>query len=301
MTAPAPAPPPGTPRSSASAIVTFGRMIKFSHTIFALPFALASAALAARGVGLPPVRLLAIIIAMAAARTAAMGFNRIVDRHIDAKNPRTSNREIPRGTVTLRAAWLLTGASTLLFVAAAAFLGPLCLALTPVALLLLFGYSLTKRFTALCHLVLGLAIAAGPAGAWIAVRGGFSLAPGLLMVAVATWIGGFDVLYALADRDFDRGAGLHSIPARLGVRGALIVSAALHVATLGALIALAPVAGLGGFYFAGVAVVAALLAWEHAIVRPGDLSRLNMAFFNLNGYVSVVFLAAVIADIARAW
>jgi len=296
--APTPASAPGTTGRRAGALVTFGRMVKFSHTIFALPFALAAAALAARGVGLPLARLLAIVVAMAAARTAAMGFNRIADRHIDARNPRTANREIPRGAVSLRAAWLLTGASTALFVAAAAFLGPLCLALTPVALLLLFGYSLTKRFTALCHLVLGLAIAAGPAGAWIAVRGGFGLAPGLLMLAVATWIGGFDVLYALADRDFDRGAGLHSIPARLGIRGALVASGALHLVTLAALVALGPVAGLGAFYFAGVAVMAALLVWEHAIVRPSDLSRLNMAFFSLNGYVSVVFLAAVLADIA---
>ena len=279
-------------------ILTFGKMVKFSHTIFALPFALAAAALAARGVGLPLARLLAIIVAMAGARTTAMGFNRIVDRRYDAKNPRTANREIPRGAVSLSAAWALTAASAAVFVAAATYLGPLCLTLAPVALLFLYGYSLTKRFTALCHLALGLAIASGPAGAWIAVRGSFGLVPGLLMVAVGTWIGGFDVLYALADRDFDRSMGLHSIPARLGVPGALAVSGALHLITLAALVALAPVAGLGLFYVAGVAVVGALLIWEHAIVKPSDLSRLNMAFFNLNGYVSVAFLAAVVADVA---
>jgi 4-hydroxybenzoate polyprenyltransferase len=284
-------------RMTANAIVTFGRMVKFSHTIFALPFALAAAALASRGVGLSPSRLLGIVVAMAGARTAAMGFNRIVDRHIDAKNPRTAGREIPRGAVSLRAAWALTAASTVVFVAAAAFLGKLCLALTPIALLLLFGYSLTKRFTALCHLILGLAIASGPAGAWIAVRGDFGLVPGLLMIAVATWIGGFDVLYSLADRDFDRSAGLRSIPARMGVRGALLVSALLHAVTLAALVALAWAGGLGGYYLFGVAVVAVLLIWEHTIVRPNDLSRLNVAFFNLNGYVSVVFLAATVADI----
>jgi 4-hydroxybenzoate polyprenyltransferase len=299
MTAPAP-----TPSSTSAAqpprenvIVTFGRMVKFSHTIFALPFALAAAALASRGVGLPLSRLFGIIVAMAAARTAAMGFNRIVDRHIDAKNPRTAGREIPRGVVSVRTAWTLTAVSTVVFVAAAAFLGKLCLALTPIALVLLFGYSLTKRFTALCHLILGLAIASGPAGAWIAVRGDFGLVPGLLMIAVATWIGGFDVLYALADRDFDRSAGLQSIPARMGVSGALLVSALLHVVTLAALVALAWVGGLGVIYLCGVAVVAVLLAWEHAIVRPTDLSRLNVAFFNLNGYVSVVFLVATVADI----
>lgn len=281
----------------ANPIVTFGRMVKFSHTIFALPFALAAAALAARGVGLPVSRLVVIVLAMAGARTTAMGFNRIVDRRFDARNPRTAAREIPRGAVSLRAAWTLTLASAAVFVAAAAFLGPLCLTLAPVALVFLWGYSLTKRFTALCHLALGLAIASGPAGAWIAVRGTFGLTPGLLMLAVGTWIGGFDILYALADRDFDRAAGLHSIPARLGVGGALAVSAALHAVTLGALVALAPVAGLGGYYLGGVAIVAGLLAWEHAILKPGDLSRLDMAFFNLNGYVSVAFLGAVVADV----
>lgn len=291
----APAPPSGPPVPNA--FVTFGRMVKFSHTIFALPFALAAAALASRGVGLPLPRLAAIIVAMAGARTAAMGFNRIVDRNIDARNPRTAGREIPRGAVSLRAAWTLTGAATAGFVAAAAYLGPLCLALTPVALLLLFGYSVTKRFTALCHLILGLAIASGPAGAWIAVRGDFGLVPALLMAAVATWIGGFDILYALADRDFDRAAGLHSIPARLGINGALLASGLLHIVTVAALLALASFAGLGGIYLGGVAIVTALLVWEHAIVRPSDLSRLNVAFFNLNGYVSVVFLAATVIDV----
>src|SRR5450432_3605382 len=177
-------------------VATFGRMIKFEHTIFALPFALSAAAIAARGHGLGVGRLLGIVVAMAAARTAAMGFNRIADRHIDAKNPRTARRELPAGAVTLRAAWTLTLVSAAAFVTAAALLGPLCLALSPVALALLFGYSFTKRFTFLCHLFLGLAIAAGPAGAWIAVRGDFTLVPGLLMVAVACWIAGFDVLYA---------------------------------------------------------------------------------------------------------
>lgn len=295
-----PSSPAPTRAPLAQAVVTFGRMVKFSHTIFALPFALAAAALAARGVGLPLSRLIAIVVAMAGARTAAMGFNRIVDRQLDARNPRTAARELPRGAVSLRAAWTMTITSTALFIGAAAYLGPLCLALTPVALLLLFGYSLTKRFTALCHLVLGLAIASGPAGAWIAVRGDFGLTPALLMIAVASWISGFDVLYSLADRDFDRAAGLHSIPARLGVSGALVVSGLLHVFTLAALLALAAAAGLGPLYLAGVAIVAALLIWEHAILRPSDLSRLNVAFFNLNGYVSVVFLISTVADVLLA-
>ncbi|HMC95203.1 MAG TPA: UbiA-like polyprenyltransferase [Polyangia bacterium] len=285
------------PAGPLAPVLRFGRMVKFEHTLFALPFALAAAAIAARGHGLPAARLAGIVIAMAGARTAAMGFNRIVDRHLHARNPRTARREIPTGAISLAAAWTLTLVATAVFIAAAAALGPLCLALAPVALLFLFGYSFTKRFTALCHLFLGLAIASGPAGAWIAVRGDFGWAPGLLMIAVASWIAGFDVLYALSDRDFDLTAGLHSIPARFGVSGALVISAALHLITLVALCALRPVAQLGAPYLTGVAVVTALLVYEHAIVRPSDLSRLDAAFFTLNGYVSVVFFAATLADV----
>jgi 4-hydroxybenzoate polyprenyltransferase len=276
---------------------TFARMVKIEHTLFALPFALAAAAIAARGHGVSVARVFGIVIAMAGARTAAMGFNRIVDRHIDAKNPRTATRELPTGAISLRAAWTMTLVATGVFLTAAAALGPLCLALSPIALALLFGYSYTKRFTALCHVFLGLAIAGGPAGAWIAVRGDFGWVPGLLMLAVAAWIAGFDILYALADRDFDRGAGLHSIPARLGITGSLVVSALLHAVTAGALLALAPVAGLGPAYVAGVAVVIVLLCYEHAIVRPSDLSRLDVAFFTLNGYVSMAFMFATVLDV----
>ena len=285
------------PPGALAHVLRFGRMVKFEHTLFALPFALAAAAIAARGHGLSGVRVAGIVIAMAGARTAAMGFNRIIDRHIDAKNPRTARREIPTGAISLSSAWTMTLVATAVFVGAAAALGPLCLALSPVALFFLYGYSFTKRFTALCHLFLGLAIASGPAGAWIAVRGDFGWAPGLLMIAVACWIAGFDVLYALSDRDFDRTAGIHSIPARFGVAGALAISAALHLVTAAALLALAPVAHLGVPYLTGVAVVIALLIYEHAIVRPTDLSRLDVAFFNLNGYVSVVFFIATLADV----
>ncbi len=288
---------PDQPREGALVQLSkFGRMIKFEHTLFALPFAMAAAAIAARGHGLSVARLAGIVLAMAGARTAAMGFNRIVDRHFDARNPRTAKREIPTGAISVRAAWTMTLVATSVFVGAAAALGPLCLALSPVALLFLYGYSFTKRFTALCHLFLGLAIASGPAGAWIAVRGDFGWVPGLLMIAVGFWIAGFDILYALADRDFDRGAGLHSIPARFGVGGALVLSALLHLVTVGALLALTSVAHLGAPYLVGVAVVIALLAYEHAIVRPGDLSRLDVAFFNLNGYVSVAFFVATLVD-----
>jgi 4-hydroxybenzoate polyprenyltransferase len=279
------------------AVVTFGRMVKFSHTVFALPFALAAATLAAVGHGITIAQVVAILLAMVGARTAAMGFNRIVDRRIDAANPRTAKRELPTGKVSLPAAIALTAISAALFVAAAAWLGPLCLRLSPVVLVLVLGYSLTKRFTWLCHLFLGLAIGSAPAAAWIAVRGQLE-APALwLSLAVATWIAGFDVLYALADRDFDRQTGIFSIPARFGVAGALVISALLHLVSIVALLAVWQTAGLGGTYLAGMAVVLLVLIGEHAILRPSDLSRLNLAFFNLNGYVSIIYFAATLADV----
>ena len=284
------------------AVITFGRMVKFSHTVFALPFALAAVTLAAHGHGVTVAQIAAIVLAMVGARTAAMGFNRIVDRRIDAANPRTAGRELPSGKVSLLAAASLTVASAALFLAAAAWLGPLCLQLAPIVLVLVLGYSFTKRFTWLCHLFLGLAIGSAPAAAWIAVRGRLD-APALwLSLAVATWIAGFDVLYALDDRAFDRKAGIHSIPARFGVPAALALSAALHAASVAALLIAGQTAGLGWIYLLGMAVVIAMLVWEHAILRPSDLSRLNVAFFNLNGYVSVVYFAATLADVlVRQW
>jgi 4-hydroxybenzoate polyprenyltransferase len=286
-----------TDRTVLSAVATFGRMVKFSHTVFALPFALASVAIAARGHGITLAQIVAILVAMAGARTAAMGFNRIVDRHLDAKNPRTAGRELPTGKVSLFAAALLTAVSAAAFILAAASLGRLCLLLSPVVLVLVLGYSFTKRFTWLCHLFLGLAIGIAPAGAWIAVRGDLGGPALWLVAAVATWIGGFDILYALADRDFDRQQGIHSIPARFGVPGALAFSAALHVGTVLALLAAGRAAGMGIIYFLGVAVVVAIFIYEHAIVRPSDLSRLDMAFFNLNGYVSLVYFAATLTQV----
>ena len=285
------------PRRPLLAIVTFGRMVKFSHTVFALPFALAAVALAAHGHGVTVAQIAAIVLAMVGARTAAMGFNRIVDRRIDAANPRTAGRELPTGKVSLLAAASLTVASAALFLAAAAWLGPLCLRLAPIVLVLVLGYSFAKRFTWLCHLFLGLAIGSAPAAAWIAVRGQLD-APALwLRVAVATWIAGFDVLYALDDRDFDQKAGIHSIPVRFGVPAALLISAVLHAGSIAALLAAGHAAGLGWIYLLGMAVVIAMLVWEHAILRPSDLSRLNVAFFNLNGYVSVIYFAATLTDV----
>ena len=280
-----------------SNVVTFGRMVKFSHTVFALPFALAAATLAATSHGITWPQIVAILLAMVGARTAAMGFNRIVDRHIDAANPRTAGRELPTGQVSLPAAIGLTTISAALFIAAAAWLGPLCLRLSPVVLVLVLGYSVTKRFTWLCHLFLGLAIGSAPAAAWIAVRGQLD-APALwLSLAVATWIAGFDVLYALADRDYDRQAGIYSIPARFGISAALVISGALHLVSALALLAVGQTAGLGWIYWVGMAVVLLMLIGEHAILRPSDLSRLNVAFFNLNGYVSIIYFAATLADV----
>ena len=288
---------PSSVSSVFSVLKTFGRMVKFSHTVFALPFALAATALAARGHGITLAQIAAILVAMAGARTAAMGFNRIVDWRLDAKNPRTAGREIPTGRVSVLSAALLTAISAGAFVAASASLGRLCLALSPIVLGLVLGYSFTKRFTWLCHLFLGLAIGIAPAGAWLAVRGDLGAPAVWLVAAVTTWIGGFDILYALSDREFDRGAGIYSIPARFGVPAALVISAALHFGTVAALIAVGYSAGLGAIYFLGVATVLAIFIYEHSIVRPSDLSRVNVAFFNLNGYVSLVYLLATLAQV----
>lgn len=284
-------------------VSSYAKMVRLSHTIFGLPFTLASALFAHQfdvargGDGLTWLRLTLIVVAFTAARTAAMGFNRIVDRRIDAKNPRTAQREIPAGTISLAAAWTMTLLSTAAFVGAAAALGRLTLLLSPLCLVVIFGYSLFKRFSWLAHLVLGLALSLAPGGAWVAVTGDLTgwEVPTLLMGAVATWVAGFDVLYSLQDRDFDRSQGLHSIPVRFGVVGSLVISGLAHLATVGLLVAVHLVAGLGPFHAAGVALIAVILAYEHWIVRPSDLSRIDKAFFDLNGYVSLAYAAAVIA------
>lgn len=291
-----------------SQIRAFGQLVKFSHTIFGLPFALASTALAHRfaiasgSPGLDALRVVWIVLAFAGARSAAMGFNRIVDRRFDAANPRTADRELPRGVISLRAAWVLTIVSAGVFCGASALLGPLPAALAPACLVVLLGYSLFKRFSWSSHLVLGLALALAPGGAWIAVTGSFAGAsvPLALMLAVATWVAGFDVLYALQDEGFDRANGLHSIPARFGTTGAIVISAGLHVVTLAALVAVHQLAGLGWIHGVGLAAIAAVLVVEHAIVRPGDLSKLGRAFFDLNGWVSLGYLAATLLDLTLA-
>ncbi len=277
-------------------LTNYGSLVKLSHTVFALPFALAAVILAAPFADVTVSKVLLIVLCIASARTAAMAFNRLIDRDIDAKNPRTQDRELPKGVLSVNAVRVLVLASCSVFVVAAARLGRLPLYLSPVALCLALGYSYTKRFTALCHVVLGLAVAFAPGGAWIALGAPVTLAPWLLVLGVAAWVAGFDVLYSLQDRGFDQNEQLHSIPVRLGVTGALVTSAFLHLLTVGALLAVGVLLGRGIPYMVGVGLIALLLTVEHAIVKPSDLSKLNKAFFDVNGYVSLAFLVCVSVD-----
>jgi 4-hydroxybenzoate polyprenyltransferase len=290
------APPARRLASAVRPVAVTLEMIKFQHTLFALPFALTGMALAARG--WPGAWTLAwVIAAMVGARSAAMTFNRIADRDLDARNPRTAGRALPAGRLSLGFAWGFTLAAVAVFVTAAAMLNPLCLLLSPAALAVALGYSLTKRFTTASHFVLGLALAIAPVGGWLAVRGAFAAPPLLLAAAVLAWTAGFDLLYACQDIDFDRREGLFSLPARLGPRPALRLAAGLHALTVGLLGALAWAAGLGAIYLGGLVLIAALLAYEHALVSPGDLRRLDVAFFRVNAWVSVLVLVAVCADL----
>jgi 4-hydroxybenzoate polyprenyltransferase len=273
-----------------------GSLVRFSHTIFALPFALAAVILALPFAPFTWTKLLLIVVCIAAARTAAMAFNRLVDRDIDAANPRTKEREIPKGVLSVPFVRMLVLASCAVFVAGAYALGRLPLLLSPLALALALGYSYVKRFSSLCHLVLGAAIAFAPGGAWIAMGAEVTLAPWLLVLAVATWVAGFDILYSLQDESFDRKAGLYSIPSRLGTVGALWVSALLHVLTAGFLVGVGVLLARGTAYYVGCALIAAILAYEHSLVKPGDLSKIDKAFFDLNGYVSLGFFACVLVD-----
>ncbi|MCI0371436.1 MAG: putative 4-hydroxybenzoate polyprenyltransferase [candidate division NC10 bacterium] len=276
----------------------FLEMIKFSHTIFALPFALMGAILAARGI--PDGRTLFwIVVAMVGARSGAMGMNRFADRDLDALNPRTKERALPRGLIRPGQVLALVGASFALLLLAAYNLNPLCLALAPLAIVILAGYSYTKRFTTLSHLILGLCLAFAPMGAWIAVAGRLELAPLLLGTAVLCWVAGFDILYALTDIAFDRAHGLFSIPARLGERGGLTVSLLLHALTPLLLAVVGSLLGLGAWYYAGVLFVLLLLAMEHAIIRRYGVSRLELAFFNVNGVLSVGIFLFTLADLLR--
>lgn len=271
-------------------------MIKFEHTVFALPFAFIGALLAGRG--LPTGwQILWIVVAMVGARSAAMTFNRIVDLQFDKKNPRTQARALAAGTLSMPFAIAFTAIMSALFIFSASRLNPICFYLSFPTLAILFFYSYTKRFTPLSHLFLGVAIGLAPLAAWIAIRGTFAWPPVLLSAAVMFWVAGFDVIYALQDAEFDRQNRLFSLPARLGVGPALALSTIFHVATIVLLLATALWTELGGIAYAGIAIVACILFWEHRIVKPGDLSRVNVAFFSLNGYVSILLLITFATDI----
>jgi 4-hydroxybenzoate polyprenyltransferase len=271
-------------------------MIKWEHSIFALPFALCGAMLAAGGV--PAWHQLAwIIVAMISARSAAMAFNRVADAAIDAANPRTQTRALPTGTLTPSFVTTFVVISCAVFVLAASQLNHLTLILSPLALAIVLLYSYTKRFTRWSHLVLGFALGIAPAAAWIAVRASLDPRILLLTAAVTFWVGGFDVLYACQDFDFDREAGLHSLPRYFGIRAALVIARLFHVIMLLLLVALVITFGLGKFAIAGVVAVAILLAYEHSLVSSHDLSKLNAAFFTMNGVISVVFFVFLAADL----
>ena len=271
-------------------------MIKWEHSIFALPFALCGAMLAAGG--FPTLhQLLWIVVAMVAARSAAMAFNRWADATIDAANPRTSTRALPAGHLSPSFVVTFVLVSSAVFVLAASQLNRLALLLSPVALAVLLFYSYTKRFTRWSHLVLGFALGIAPSAAWIAVRGALDPRILLLTAAVTFWVGGFDVLYACQDYDFDRQAGLHSLPRYLGIGAALWVARIFHLIMIGFLIGLLMVFALGKLAVAGVAIVVLLLLYEHSLVKPNDLSKLNAAFFTMNGVISVLFFVFVAADL----
>jgi 4-hydroxybenzoate polyprenyltransferase len=279
-------------------IRSYGRMIRFSHSVFALPFALTAAVLASRD-GIQALQVFWIVVAMVGARSAAMGMNRLADQEFDARNPRTSGRELPRGVLSRGEVWLFVGISAAVLVLASAMLNPVCLALSPVALAIVFGYSYTKRFTSLSHLVLGLALAVAPVGAWIAIRGSIAWPPLVLGLAVLFWVAGFDAIYACQDVDVDQSEGLHSLPARLGVARALLWARLFHALAVVLLLVLYFLVPLHPLYLAGVAAVAAVIAFEHSLVRPDDLSRVMQAF-NLNGWVSLGYFGCTLLAVLLA-
>ncbi|HLS47133.1 MAG TPA: UbiA-like polyprenyltransferase [Gemmatimonadales bacterium] len=282
-----------------SLLVRYVNFVKLPHTLFALPFALLGVLAASRVTPVTWRTLLFVVLAFSAARWVAMGFNRIADRAYDARNPRTRNRELPSGSLSLAQAWVSVAVASAIFVAAAWSLNPLCGWLSPLALAWVVTYSYTKRFTSWPHLWLGMSLAIAPVGGYLAVTGAWS-EPGWLLVAiaagVATWVAGFDIFYALPDESFDRSEGLRSAVVRLGQRRAILAAKLLHGITIPALALFGWGAGFGLWYFAGLAVAAGILAWEHRLVRPGDLSRLDAAFFTMNGVMSVTVFLFALAD-----
>lgn len=281
---------------SITKISVFLEMIKFSHTVFALPFALTGALLAAGG--LPTVRQTVwIILAMVGARTAAMAMNRLIDAEIDARNPRTAVRAIPAGLISKGLTLFFIIAATALMMLAAQMLNPLCLKLSPIALFFLLLYSYCKRFTALAHVVLGICLAAAPIGAWVAIRGTIDPPAIVLGGVVLFWVAGFDILYALQDLEFDRSAGLHSIPVLLGVAGSLRAARIFHVIMIGLLFTLFNLMHLGIFFLIGILAAVAMLLYEHWLLRNGNLEKLDAAFFNMNGYISVAIVVFTALDV----
>jgi 4-hydroxybenzoate polyprenyltransferase len=272
----------------------YASFVRFSHSVFALPFALTGALLASRHIPLTWGRVVWIVVAMVSARSAAMGFNRLVDARFDALNPRTASRELPAGRMTTGEAAVFVAVAAVVFVAASYQLGPLCVGLSPVALAIVFWYSLAKRYTWSTQAFLGLAMAVAPMGGWLAAGGRWGWEPWLLALATGTWVGGFDVLYACQDLEFDRAHRLHSIPERFGVAASLRISRALHVIAVFCLAALAWVVPLGPIYVAGVAGVATLLAYEQSLVAAHDLSRVTLAF-DLNGWVGILYFVTTAA------
>ena len=283
----------------ASKMVRYVNLVKLPHTVFALPFALVGVTLASYVAPVTISKIVWVVIAFTSARFAAMGFNRIVDRDVDALNPRTKSREIPSGMLSVAAASIAVAVACVVFVIAAWQLNSLCLLLSPLALAWVLFYSYTKRFTRLCHLVLGIGLSIAPVGGYLAVTGAWSNPWWMLVLlatAVATWVGGFDILYALQDIDFDCAQGLHSLPAALGESVALNVARSLHVTTVLCLAVVGLAVGAGWIYGAGVLVAAILLLYEHSLVKPGDLSKLDAAFFTMNGIISIAFFGFVLAE-----
>jgi 4-hydroxybenzoate polyprenyltransferase len=288
------------PVGSSGRVRAFLRLVVVEHSVFALPFAYVAALTAMRSVG-DRVRwwdLVLVTVAMVAARTFAMAANRVIDRELDARNPRTAQRELVTGAVSVRTAVVGAVVALAVFLAAAALLSPLCLALAPLAVVPLVGYPYTKRVTWLCHAALGLAQAVAPVGAWIAVTGEWSWDAVLLGLAVGTWIGSFDLIYACQDVASDRREGVSSVPARFGVAAALRASSVVHVLTVALLVWFGLSAGFGALWFTGVALTALALAYEHTLVRPDDLSKVGRAFFTVNGYVGLGLLLFAVADLA---
>ncbi len=282
-------------------------LVKFSHTLFALPFAMIGFFLGIFGTrlireGNAPgfdvlfLRFILVLICMVTARSAAMAFNRYLDRHFDARNPRTAIREIPRGIIAPNNALRFVIVCCILFMISCWFINPLCFYLSPVALFVILFYSYTKRFTALCHLVLGIGLSLAPIGAFLAVTGRFELLPLLFSGAVICWVSGFDIIYAMQDEDFDKSENLHSIPTALGKKRSLRVSSFLHLLSAFFVIAAGILGGFGAWYWTGMVLFAGMLIYQHAIVKPDDLSRVNIAFMTANGIASVVFAVFVIAD-----